>query len=813
MADMNKKNIVLPVSPKEDFGPVKHLNKQKLKLPYGIPGHNLTEIEREVSADEPPALPVNEQLSVVGKRTHRIDAIHKVTGAAKYTSDIQLPGMLYGKFLRSPHPHAKIKSLDLSAARRHPGVYAVHVLSMEPGGTVEREGGHDTPAETYNIDQLPVLRYVGQPIAGVAAVSDQVAREAIRLIKVEYETLPFVVDMDKAKEKDAPLVFEEKVEQQQTGGDVGGEAGGKQQGNLRGPATGSFYGGPRGDVEQGFKEADFVVEGVFRTQVQTHCALETHGVVVDWQPDMLTVYASTQSTKSVRNDLAELFDLPLSKVRVITEYMGGGFGAKFGAGHFGVMATVLSKKTGRPVKLMLDRKEEQTTVGNRPNSQQMLKIGVNSDGTLNAIDLTSYGTAGIGLGAGVGRVAQDMYNCPNFRMAQYDVFTHAGPGAAFRAPGNVQGCFALEQLIDEIAEKRGEDPLAYRDKIDSSEIRKVERQKGAEKFGWRLKKPGSSPGVVKKGIGVAQGHWPRIIHVDSSAMVRINKGGSVEIMSGVQDIGTGTKTILAQVVAEELGLKAEEITVKIGDTNYPDGPGSGGSVTAGSITPAARNAAYQAKVQLLGQVAGAWEVEIADLEMKNGEVFVKNDDSKRMSFADATKRMRTNQILATASRPDDYGGFEVGNAIGYDRLGSVQFAEVSVDTETGVIKVDRVVAAHSCGRPLNPLQLESQINGGVIMGLGYALYEDRIMDEQTGYMVNTNLDQYKLPYSKEIPHIESIIIEHYGAHSSTDASGIGEPANVATAAAIANAVYNAIGVRIYELPMTPDKVLAALRAI
>ncbi|GJM34844.1 MAG: dehydrogenase [Saprospiraceae bacterium] len=813
MADINKKKIVLPLAPNEEFGSVKHLNTKKIKLPHGIPGHNLTEIEREVSADEPPALAVNDQLSVVGKRTKRIDAIYKVTGAAKYTSDIQLPGMLYGKFLRSPHPHAKIKSIDVSAAERHRGVHAVHILSVEPGGAVQRDNGHDAPAETYHVDKLPVLRYVGQPIAGVAAISDKVAREAVQLIKVEYETLPFVVDLDEAMKKGAPLVFEEKVEQQQTGGDVGGEAGAGQQGNLRGPSIGSFYGGPRGDVDQGFNESDIVVEGEFRTQVQTHCALETHGIVADWQTNMLTIYASTQSTKSVRNDLAELFDLPLSKVRVITEYMGGGFGAKFGAGHFGVMAVVLSKKSGHPVKLMLDRKEEQTTAGNRPNSQQMLKIGVKKDGTLQAIDLTSYGTAGIGLGAGVGRVAQDMYTCSNFRMAQYDVFTHAGPGAAFRAPGNVQGCFALEQLIDEIAEKLNLDPLAYRDKIDQSEIRKVERKKGAEKFGWKRKQPGSDSGVVKKGIGVAQGHWPRIIHVDSSATVRINKGGSVEIMSGVQDIGTGTKTILAQVVAEELGLKAEDITVKIGDTTYPDGPGSGGSVTAGSITPAARNAAYQAKMQLLGQVAGGWQVEIADLDMEKGEIFAKSDTSKRMSFVDATKKMRTNQIMATASRPDDYGGFEVGNAIGYDRLGSVQFAEVSVDTETGVIKVDRVVAAHSCGRPLNPLQIESQINGGVIMGVGYALYEDRIMDKETGYMVNANLDQYKLPYSKEIPHIENIIIEQYGAHSSTDASGIGEPANVATAAAIANAVYNAIGVRIYELPMTPDKVLAALQVI
>ncbi len=813
MASPDKKKVVLPLAPdRHEAKPAKPLRTQKLKLPYGIPDHNLTEVEREVSASEPPALPVNAELNVVGQRTKRIDAIHKVTGAAKYTADIQLPGMLYGKFLRSPYPHARIKSIDFSAARAYPGVRAIHVLGMSPGGAVEHESGHNAPAETYNVEKLPKLRYSGQPIAAVAADSQRIADEAVKLIKVEYQKLPFVIDLDAAQQANAPIVFEEEITHEQSGGDVGGEAGAGQQGNLRGPSTSSFYGGPRGDVAKGFEAADLILEAEYRTQVQTHCALETHGVVADWQPDMLTVYASTQSTKSVRNDLAELFELPLSQVRVITEYMGAGFGAKFGAGNYGVAATALSKKTGRPVKLMLDRQEEHVSAGNRPNSHQKLKIGAKKDGSLTAIELKSWGTAGVGLGAGVGRVAQDMYTCPNFYTEQYDVFTHAGPGAAFRAPGNVQGCFALEQLIDELAEKLDLDPLALRERIDQSEIRKVERRRGAEKFGWKRKKAGSDSGPVKRGIGVAQGHWPRIIHLDSSAMVRINKGGSVELMSGVQDIGTGAKTILAQVVAEELGLRAEDITVKIGDTTYPDGPGSGGSVTAGSITPAARNAAHQAKVKLLEQIAGAWDVEVADLEMKDGKVIAPSKD-KSATFAEATKLMRYHQIVETASRSDDYDGFEFGNSIGYDRLGSVQFAEVSVDTETGVIKVERVVAAHSCGRPLNPLQLESQINGGVIMGIGYALYEERIMDPNTGHMMNANMDTYKLPYAQEIPEIETIIIEQYGAHSSTDASGIGEPANVATAAAIANAVYNAIGVRITELPMTPERVLAALGAV
>ncbi|MCB9272828.1 MAG: xanthine dehydrogenase family protein molybdopterin-binding subunit [Lewinellaceae bacterium] len=780
----------------------KALETQKLKLPFGIPGHNLTEIEREAAADEPPALPINEKLSVVGQRVKRVDALQKVTGAAKYTADIQLPGMLYGWFLHSPYPHARIKSLDVSAARKYPGVFGVIV-----------QGHEAEQKDSFGGNELPLLRYAGQPVAAVAAESVAIAKEAVRLIRAEYEPMPFVVQLDEARKPGAPLVYEETIEDKGNAGDVGVKAADEQKGNLRGPTTRSFAGGPRGDMEKGFAEADVIVEQEYRTQVQTHCCLETHGLLADWKQDMLTVYASTQSTKDVRDELAELFALPTSKVRVITEFMGGGFGSKFGPGYMGVAATWLSKLSGRPVKLMLGREAEQISAGNRPNSHQFLKVGAKKDGTLTAVSLLSYGTAGIGLGAGVGRVAQDMYVCPNFKMEQYDVFTHAGPGAAFRAPGNVQGAFAMESLIDELAEKLDMDPLALRDKIDASEIRGVQRKQGAEKFGWKRKKAGSDPGPVKRGIGVAQATWPRFVEMDSSVMVRINKGGSVEVMSGVQDIGTGTKTILAQVVAEELGLKAEDITVKIGDTTYPDALGSGGSMTAEAITPAGRNAAYQARLKFASHLAAAWGVDAETIEMKNGEVLSSSDASKKMTFAEATKHMPTSQVLATASRSANYNGFESGQWLGHGRLGAVQFAEVSVDTETGFVKVERVVAAHSCGRPINPMQVESQINGGVIMGVGYALYEDRIMDLNTGHHINTGLDTYKLPHAREIPQIETHIIEHYDAHSSTDASGIGEPANIATAAAIANAVYNAIGVRIYELPITPQKVLAALGSI
>ncbi|MEK6782228.1 MAG: xanthine dehydrogenase family protein molybdopterin-binding subunit [Bacteroidota bacterium] len=772
------------------------MDTKKIKLPFGIPGHNLGEIEREVPVTEPPAWPINEKLKHVGKPIKRYDAMAKVTGQAKFTADVQLPGMLYAKIFRSNTPNAKITSLSTTRAESLPGVYAVQVMKSDD-------------------NEFPDVKYVGQPLVGVAASSLDIAEEAIKLIDVEYKYSAFVIDVEEAQKPEAPIVHTVKIKAQTDGGDVGVTHDGSQtKGNIVGPSTGSFLGGPRGNLEAGFKEADVILEQVYRTQVHTHVPLETHGVVVDWKPGNMTVYASTQNTASVRDEMAEYFGISKSEVRVISEYTGGGFGAKHSAGVFGPMAAKLSKMTGKPVWLMLDRKEEHIAEGNRPSSIHYLKIGAKKNGTLTAIQQRSHGTAGVALGAGVGHLAQVIYECPNFATEQYDVYTHAGPGAAWRAPGNVQGAYGVEQAIDELAEKLGIDPLSYRDKIDKSEIRKIERQKGAEMFGWsRRKTPGSTAGPIKKGLGMAQSTWPKFVTLDSSAEVRLLQGGGVEIRSSVQDIGTGTKTILGQVVAEELGIPVEDVTVLIGDTYFPRGPGSGGSVVTGSITPPARNAAYKVKLELLEQVARKLKSTAANLVMEDGKIYDKADATKTISFKDALKDMRTSEITATASRSDDYGGFQQEWGLAYGDLGSVQFAEVTVDTETGFVKVDKIVAAHSCGRPINIAQVKNQINGGVIQGMSYALYEYRVMDKATGFMMNANVDQYKMPYSMEIPEIESIVIEDYGGRSSTDAYGIGEPANIASAVAIANAVYNAIGVRIYEIPMTPDKILKALKKI
>ena len=778
--------------------------------PVGIAGVDLHGEERKVPDGEAPPLAVNQQLKVIGKEVPRLDGRAKVTGAAKYTADVHPPGMLFARMLTSPHPHARIRRIDTAQAERAPGVKAIHVLDRLLGVAQEKKEGEE--------EKYPLVRFAGQPIAAVAADTQTHADEAVRLIQVDYEVLPFVIDIEKARQDESPKVFDAPAEQEGTAGGGGGPRGVPQKGNVRGPAKG---GSKRdGGIEDAFKDADVVIETDYRTQVQTHSALETHGIVADFKDDQLTVHASTQGTLSVRNELAGIFKIPNSKVRVITEYMGGGFGAKFGAGNYGLLAAHLSKKAKAPVRLMLDRKEEHLSVGNRPSSNQKLKIGAKKDGTLVALHLVNYGTGGVGTGAGASGPAQNMYTCPAILTEDYDIFTHAGPAAAFRAPGHPQACFALEQAIDELAEKLQIDPLELREKIDPSEARAAERKIGAEKIGWANRKPpGTDKGPIKRGIGVAQSIWYRMSSVkDSQGEVRILQDGSVEFLSAVQDIGGGIRTCLAQVIAEELGLKPGDITVKIGDTTHPPGPASGGSVTTNSITPVARNAAWQAKKQLFEAIAPKLGAKAEDLELADGKVIVKSDPSRSMSFRKACSQIGGEAIGARAQRVGDYPLPEEGEGgrgrrgAGAGGLGGVQFVQVAVDTETGMIKVEKVVAVHDCGRPINPMSTISQINGGVIQGLSYALYENRILDRNTGLMVNPNLEQYKIAGAKEMPEIESILIEQYWGRSSTDAAGIGEPATVPTAGAIGNAVYNAIGVRVRQIPMTPAVVLAALES-
>lgn len=744
----------------------------------GIAGGKLEAQPRPVPDTEAKPWPTNVGLQHVGKSTTRIDGRAKVTGAAKYTSDIALPKMLHAKRVVAPHPHALVKKVSTAKAERLAGVKAVFVVKVQEGATL-------VDPSTEKNGKFPRIRYAGQCVAAVAATTPEIAEEAARLVEVEYEVLPAVTSMEAALAPNAPLVYAGPVN---LGGTAGGGGAAKdlpQQGNVRGPTQMG-----QGDVDAAMAKAVHKIGGEFTTQVQTHSAMETHGVVADWKPDGLTVYVSTQGTGSVRDELATVFKLPKPKVRVVAEYMGGGFGAKFGAGHFGVVAVELSRRAKAPVRMMLDRREEHTSVGNRPNTQQELTIGANADGSLAAMDLVSHGSSGIATGAGVGWAAMRMYPAVAQRTRQHDVFVNTGPGAAFRAPGMPQGLFALEQLIEELAEKLKVDSLDLRDKLDvdaqggglteSDRIaRKIQRRIGAEKIGWAKRgRPGAGKGPIKYGIGCGQSMWRRIVDMNSSCEVRVHKDGTVQIRSSVMDIGTGTRTVLAQIVAEDFGIKPTDVTVEIGDTRWPLGPQSGGSKTLVGITPAVRQAIHEVKQKI------GWD--------------------KHRSFKAATAAMTTDEVAVIANRPADWNGPKA------DGYGGVQFANVQVDVETGVVRVLKMVAVQECGRLINPLAVQSQINGGIIHGISWALFEDRKVDPQTGRVLNANLDQYKVLGARDTPFIEVVLLDQYVGLTNTDAHGIGEPANAATAAAIANAVYNAIGVRIRELPITPKAVLAAL---
>ncbi|MCA1611979.1 MAG: xanthine dehydrogenase family protein molybdopterin-binding subunit [Acidobacteria bacterium] len=754
------------------------MGKDKLRL--GFNGH-FEEKEVEIAAGDPTPWDPSQTFSILGARTPRLDARAKATGAARYSIDVRLPGMLYARILRSHDPATVVRSLDLTAARKMPGIRAVLAIA-KPGDA---------------------LRFAGQEVAAVAADTPERALDAISAIRVEYGARPFVVEIDKARADGAPLVFEGKVETKTSAGDApGAKKALPRKGNVQGPRASD-----KGNVAEGFGKADAVVEGTYSTQVQTHSALETHGVVARWEGDELTVWASTQGIFSVREELSQTLGVPLSKVNVITEYMGGGFGAKFGAGVEGVTAAKLAKEAGAPVKLFLDRKEEHLAVGNRPSSVQWVKAGATKDGKLTALQLIVHGGGGTNGGTGTSGPLKNVYACDNVKTEEFDVFTNSGPSAAFRAPGHPQGAFALEATMDELAARIGMDPLEFRLKNDPSEVRREEFRIGAEKIGWagrdaRRKVPDNP--ALRRGVGMGAAIWYNTGGTGPKATVTIHRDGSAEVVHGVQDLGTGARTMVGIVAAEELGLPLEKIAVRIGDTRMPYGPGSGGSTTTPSTAPTIRAAAWQAKKKVAASVASAWGVPEEAVVASAAGFSMNGDAGKRLSWKEACGRLPEEGVSATASRaenhPDAWKRFTAG----------AQFADVEVDVETGLVRVRKVVAVHDCGLVVNALTAESQVHGGVIQGISYALYENRILDRATGRMVNPNVEQYKIVGAMDVPEIDVTFLPVWDAVNNTHSVGIGEPATVPTAAAVANAVSHAIGARIRSLPITPESVLAAL---
>jgi xanthine dehydrogenase YagR molybdenum-binding subunit len=767
---------------------------RRVKTQVEVEGQ-IEEIEAEIPAEDLPPWQ-QENLVWVGKGISRVDGLEKCTGRAKYTCDIQLPGMLYGKILRCPYPYARLVRLNTSKARQLRGVKAI----LTPENVPLIPWFNDS----FLFDRT--LRCVGEEVAAVAAVNEYIAGEALELIEAEYDPLPFVIDPAEALRPGAPSI--------RPGGNL-----------LNGKPI--IY--SRGDIAQGFKEADLVVEDSFSTQIQVHACMETHGSVAYWEGDSLTIWDSTQGISAVQEGIAKALDMPINKVRVIKEFMGGGFGSKNRAGKYAVIAALLAKMTGQPVKLMLDRKEEFYATGHRPSSKQHIKIGVKKDGTLTAIYLKSIGGCGAYESAmfptkfsmidAVGRPYRELYYCPNVKTEVYPVYNNIPVHTAQRAPGHVEGTFALEQMMDQIAEKLGLDPISLRLKnyspkdqvADLPYTRKALDQcyrKGAEKIGWKERNKTSKEkrAIICQGIGMASQIWGGGGGPPAYALIKVNPDGTANLLTGSQDIGTGSKTIFAQIAAEEIGIPPRDITVTLGDTETtPFAPNSSGSRTVPSVGPAIRAAAADVKRQLLHLAGSIMGMKAEDLDIKEGKIYSRKNPSQKLLLREVAKKMGNNMIISIGARGPNPPQATI-NVFG------AQFAQVEVNTATGEIKVLKVISIHDVGRVINPMTLNNQIEGGIVQGVGYGLMEEVVWDKGTGIMLNPNFHNYKIPTILDIPQVVPGVAEGVDPANNIGAKGIGEPPMIPTAPAIANAIYNAIGVRIKELPITPDKILKALKA-
>ncbi|MEE9392663.1 MAG: xanthine dehydrogenase family protein molybdopterin-binding subunit [Planctomycetota bacterium] len=760
------------------------MSRQEIKIKLGF-GDQREEVTLELRDGELIPYHLDREYSVVGGRDDRVDGIAKVTGAAKYTYDRNLPKMLFGRILRSPHPNADVKSIDLSPALKMKGVHAALDLTKQ--------------------FRTSSARFAGCEIAAVAADTEFIAEEAIKAIKVEYELLPHAVNTIDAMKPGAPKVGRNNQKNVLRKVRAGrGKRGESQQ--DRAARIEAMLADRKERFEQARKEADHVIEAEFDTPCQTHTSLETHGVVCDWNGGNMICYASTQGTFNTARELNQHIDM--DNIRVFCEYVGGGFGSKFSAGREGITGGLLARETKRPVKLMLNRSEEHLAVGNRPDSIQKITMALKKDGTILGYQARVWGTPGSGSN-GPGARNDGMYKLGERDKIEYAVRTNTGALRAMRAPGFPQGVYALEQMMDMAAEKLGMDPIEFRQRNDGHKIRPYEFELGAQRTDWKKKrsnKAGSDKGRVKSGIGCAGSEWFARGGGGAQVQIRIYKNGQIEARNGSQDIGTGTRTIIGMVVAEELGLKLSDIQTFIGDTRDPRGPASGGSTTAATLTPAARQSAHDAKVELLQILAEAKEWKVDDLDIQGGQL-VKKKGSKyvaQMTFKEACALMTDDLVDVTSKRPrNSRTGFSGTNA-------GAQFAEVEVDTETGEVKVTKVCAIADAGKIINEKTSISQVRGGVIQGVSYALFENRLMDSVGGHMLNDNMETYKIAGPVDCPEIDVVLVDVANGYNSTSVMGLGEPPVIATAAAIANAVYDAIGVRVTSIPITPRKVLEAL---
>ena len=706
-----------------------------------------------------------EEHTLINHHLRRLDAPEKVTGRAKYTYDVHVPGMLYGRILTSPHASAKVTALDTSRAEAMVGVKAVVKLYEEAKG----------------------LKYEGDPVAAVAAVSPEVAEDALRAIKITYEKLPHVVTPKDALRKDAPEVFK------------GGGAG-----NLR--ATGKR--GDLAEIKEALAKCDVRVEGEYLTPIMHHVCLETHGVLVDYRGgETATVWASTQGTHTIPDDAQKALGLKnRDSVTALAEYMGGGFGSKFGLQLPGEIACKLSKIAKAPVKMMMTRHDEFVAGGNRSGCSVKVRLGANKEGKLLAIQAEEIRLGGVEQGSFAG--LPYVYAVESVYSTSAALHTHQDGGVAMRAPGHVQASFVMESVVDEMAAKLNIDPIEFRKMNLKDPVYHRQLDKGAQVIGWN-KRPktagsGSLTGAFKsckRGFGCAVGTWGGGGYASCVVDTFIHSDGSIATQVGTQDLGTGTRTYIAAILAEEFGLSINAVEVRIGSSKYGMCVPSGGSTTTASLAPAVKESTSLAKDLFFARVAVVLDAKPEDLIAKGGTISVQGHPEKTLTWKQACKALGRDSITAQGKWNQELQG---------DGVHGVHFAEVEVDIETGAVRVVKMVGVQDCGLPLNRTAVESQLNGGMIQALGYALMETNIADPVTGNMVNANMDDYKVPQAFEIPEMIPIIDD---GDTRNVVIGMAEPAIIPGAGAIANAVFNAIGVRVKTLPITPDKILRGLERL
>ena len=696
--------------------------------------------------------PPADQRTLIGTRISRLDGPWKSSGRVKYSYDINRPGMLYGRMVLCPHAHAKVVKIDTSEAEKMPGVKAVQIM----------------------FDEGKEALWAGQEIVALAAETEDQVRDAARKVKIEYQPLPYLVT-DATPDKAGAQYIKDLTEK------------------------------TTGDPSTGFQQAEVTHQGRYGANVITHCCLESHGQVAEWNGDSLTVWASTQNVSGIGGEIGTGVGIPGNKVEIITPVMGGGFGSKFSGDAWGVACAQLAKKAGRPVKMMLERDHELMVAGARPSMYADVKVAAKKDGTLVAWDSHSWGTAGP---ASPGAPTLPyVFKIPNSRAKHTAVLTNIGPERAWRAPNHPQMCLITMSALDDLAAKLQMDPVDFFQKNigitgDRSKNYSEELVKASELMDWKKKwhaRGDSGPGPVKRGVGLSIHTWGGAANT-SNCNATIHSDGSTEVSMGTQDLGVGTRTVVAIVAAETFGLPIEAVTVNIGDSKYPSAGASGGSTTVGGVSSATRRATVDAVNQLFAKVAPSLGASADQLEAAGGQIRVKGDPSKSLSWRQACAKLGTESITAAGKTSRDLTSASVGG---------VQMAEVAVDTETGIVRIEKMVAVQDCGLVIDLKTAESQVYGALIMGVTYALYEEKIMDQQTGHCLNPNMEFYKLAGIGDIGELVVHMMTGPG-YDDRGVIGLGEPPVVSPGAVISNAVANAIGVRVPYIPITPDRVLAAL---